>query len=199
MSGTVTWIVTILTLLASAVMIDNSTDRKPSINDNIPLPNASSRPQLLQFGMYVTPDPDQNPIDPPERFTGYHTALDLEILPGEENQEIPVAALCDGRIILSETVEGYGGVAIQSCRFENEDVTVLYGHLEPTRLVTLNAGIKKGDQVGILAPAKSPDSGYTRKHLHLGIHKGPDIDIRGYVQNEAELANFIDPRQVLDF
>lgn len=148
--------------------------------------------------MYVTPDPDQNPIDPPERFTGYHTALDFEILPGEKTQEIPVRAVCDGPVVQSGFIEGYGGAVIQQCTLNSQTVTTLYGHLKTESLASPQAQLQIGDQLGILADHNSEDSGQTRKHLHLGIHKGPEIDVRGYVQNEEELGSFLDPKQVLD-
>ena len=36
-----------------------------------------------------------------------------------------------------------------------------------------------------------------RKHLHLGIHHGSAIELKGYVQEEAELKDFVDPEGVL--
>ncbi len=162
-----------------------------------PLDNTSSRPTPLYFGLYVTPDPAQNPIDPPERFTGYHTALDFEILPGEENKEVPVYAVCDGPIVYQEWVEGYGGTIVQECVWKGAPITVLYGHLS-TDSFTANRGdrITHGTKIGALADGKSQDSDDTRKHLHLGIHKGTELEFRGYVQEENELDAFIDPRSM---
>lgn len=34
----------------------------------------------------------------PTQYTGYHTAKDWEILPGEENKDVPVYAVTDGKI-----------------------------------------------------------------------------------------------------
>ena len=164
---------------------------------NIPLSNMKERPQLLLFGMYVTPDPAQNPIDPPERFTGYHTALDIETLNYEQTEEVPVKAVCDGNVLKSGVVEGYGGVIIQQCVLDNQDVTVIYGHLDTATLAFENMHVIQGQRIGTLAPHKSEASGNTRKHLHLGIHKGTDIDVRGYVDSEEELNEFLDPKEVL--
>ncbi len=163
-----------------------------------PLPDSASRPQLLTFGLHVTPDPEQNPIDPPERFAGYHAALDLEILPGEETTDVPVTAICPGEVIVASTADGYVGVIVHRCVLDGEEVTVLYGHVNPTTFT-----VHPGDQVGMgqriasLAVHKSPASGDTRKHLHFGIHKGRDVEYRGYVQTEEELNAFIDPKEVL--
>lgn len=166
--------------------------------NNVPLPNMNARPQLLRFGMYVTPDPDQNPISPPERFIGYHAALDLEIIEGEEDKDVPVRAVCNGTIVLSTSIKGYGGTIVQQCTLKEQIVTVLYGHLDLSSLSKIDSETAKGQVIGKLAPAGTEDSGHTRKHLHLGIHKGETIDVRGYVQNEKELEAFIDPKEILD-
>lgn len=163
-----------------------------------PLNDFSSRPKLLRFGMYVTPDPNQNPIDPPERFTGYHTALDIETFPAEADRDIPVFAVCDGTILAAQTAEGHGGVIVQSCVVNGESVTVLYGHVDPvsfTHFEGSRAG--KGDQLALLAAAHTEASGLNRKHLHLSIHKGSEIEYAGYVQSRDELQAFIDPRPLL--
>jgi hydrogenase/urease accessory protein HupE len=55
-----------------------------------PLSKFDERPKLLTFGLFVTSNPDQNPIDPPERFVGYHTALDIETFDDEQAAEVLV-------------------------------------------------------------------------------------------------------------
>ena len=162
-----------------------------------PLPGAEERPTPLSFGLYVTPDPEQNPIDPPERFTGYHAAVDFEILPGEEEAEVPVFAACDGEGAAAELAEGYGGLVTQRCVIRGERVMALYGHLSLNDLPRSGARLQAGDRLGTLAPARSADSGETRKHLHFGLVRGWSDEIRGYVQEESELRAFLDPRAVL--
>lgn len=193
--------VIILTVAAISVAVlfsfQTITGNNQETSSNIPLPNIHLRPQLLTFGTYVTPDSAQNPIDPPERFTGYHTALDIEILDGEENTEVPVQAVCDGKILQSGSVEGYGGLIVQQCTLSDQEVTVIYGHLDIASLAFQDMYVVKGQVIAKLAPEKSIDSGHTRKHLHLGIHKGTEIDVRGYVDFEEELQEFLDPKVVL--
>jgi murein DD-endopeptidase MepM/ murein hydrolase activator NlpD len=169
----------------------------PAAGFGMPLDNASSRPMLLTFGLYVTPDPAHNPIDPPERFEGFHSALDFEVFESELKKEVPVYAVCDGKVLVSEFAEGYGGVLIQSCRHDGEDITVLYGHLTRDSMPAAGADVRKGDRIGILGEARSADSDGNRKHLHLGMHKGKAIDLRGYVQTAQELNAFLDPAAVL--
>jgi hypothetical protein len=165
-----------------------------------PLTKFESRPKLLTFGLFVTPNPDQNPIDPPERFTGYHTALDIETFDDEQAPEVlvEVKAICDGQLQVARTAEGYGGVLIQSCRINDQDVTVLYGHLDPASFTKQpGQAVAGGERLAVLGDEKSAESGFTRKHLHLGIHKGSEIVLLGYVQSQAELANYIDPLPLL--
>lgn len=163
----------------------------------LPLPDASDRAMPLGFGLYVTPDPKQNPIDPPERFVGYHTALDFEVTEEEISKDVPVFAICKGKIAFSGYVEGYGGLLLQRCKAGSEHVVVIYGHLEIATLPEEGSTLQKGQEFGRLAPPYSYDSGYNRKHLHLGIHRGKNLEMRGYVQNESDLKQFIDPASVL--
>lgn len=170
----------------------------PDSKIGYPLHNGEEREKKLTFGLFVTPDPETNPIDPPERFTGYHTALDLEITSEEEKVDVPVIAACEGKILQAEVIPGYGGIIIQSCRIDNEDVTVLYGHLDYDRFKKgVGEKVKRGEEIGFLGEEKSPESGDTRKHLHFGIHRGTEIEVRGYVEKEEDLDQFIDPASLL--
>lgn len=162
-----------------------------------PLPNAHKRPTALRFGMYVTPDPGRNPIDPPERFTGYHVGLDFELLPREVNRTVAVYAICNGAILYSGFAKGYGGLVVQRCQIEGERVTVLYGHLDTHDAPPEDIVVKTGEQVGILAPPYSTESDGNRKHLHLGIRRGEFSDFRGYVQKAEDVYLFMDPVSVL--
>ncbi len=162
-----------------------------------PLPNAFNRQTPLNFGLHVTPDPATNPIDPPERFTGYHAGADFEIKRGEEDKDIPVYAVCGGTIQYSAFAEGYGGLVTQYCAVGGQDVTVIYGHLAVDSLVEAGSTVETGSTLGILGAARTTDTDGNRKHLHLGIAKGHTSEIRGYVQNESELDLFIDPLELL--
>ncbi|MEK7183569.1 MAG: M23 family metallopeptidase [Patescibacteria group bacterium] len=165
-----------------------------------PLDRSDNRPKLLTFGLYVTPDPEQNPIDPPERFTGFHSALDYEVFGDEIGQDVKVYAICDGEVVYRNDVEGYGGTFIQQCVYQGQEVTVLYGHLDLASIEPeLKDALKAGDVIGILGEHKTAETSDNRMHLHLGIHKGTDIELRGYVQNESELEAFIDPSVVFDY
>ena len=162
-----------------------------------PLNDAEDRPTPLFFGLYVTPDPDENPIDPPERFTGFHAATDFEISWWEQKRDVSVYAICKGEIAFSGFSEGYGGLVTQYCTIKGEPVTVIYGHLAVDSLIEKGTKAKAGEKLGILGAPRSHDTDGSRKHLHLGIRKGHGSDVRGYVQSEEELNDYLDPLSVL--
>lgn len=163
----------------------------------LPLDHVANRPTPLHFGLRVTPDPAENPIDPPERFTGYHAATDFEVSEDEIGVDVPVYAICRGRVVYSGFAEGYGGVLVHRCRIDGGDVTVLYGHLSREGLPAEGTTVHPGRRIGVLAEPRTVDSGDTRKHLHLGIRRGRTLDLRGYVQAEEDLNEYIDPLEVL--
>lgn len=162
-----------------------------------PMEHATNRPTPLHFGVQVTPDPATNPIDPPERFSGYHAAVDYEVSAEELDAPVPVYAICRGKVVYSGFAEGYGGLLIQRCTLDGQPISVIYGHLSRNGLIEDGETLGSGEQLGYLADARSKDSDGNRKHLHLGIHKGRALDMRGYVQTEEELAEYIDPATVL--
>ncbi|MFH0930074.1 MAG: M23 family metallopeptidase [Candidatus Moraniibacteriota bacterium] len=155
-----------------------------------PLGRATERVTKKPFGVYITPK--TSPVQP-EGFQGFHTGTDFEIFPEELNSNVPVRAICAGKIAMKKTASGYGSVLVQNCNLDNEPVTVIYGHI---RLASISkkAGdtLSAGDEIGILGKAYSSETDGERKHLHLGIHKGSTINIRGYVNTEAELSGWID-------
>lgn len=163
---------------------------------NNPLENAQNRITKKPFGIKVSP---QNSPVQPERFSGFHTGADFEVTPEEINKEMVVKSICDGQILAVQRVTGYGGVIVESCIINNQPATVLYGHLNLAGDVKVSIGDKvtQGQAIGVLGNDKSYQTDGERKHLHLSIHKGTNIDYRGYVQNPSELDSFLDPAQVL--
>lgn len=157
----------------------------------VPLARISERISKKKFGDFITP---QNSPVQPERFSGYHTGLDLETFEDEKDMDIPIKAICDGSLAVKRTASGYGGLIVEKCILDGESVTVIYGHLDIDNII-LNVGdsISIGDFLGNLGKGSSSETDYERKHLHLGIHKGSSINISGYVQGKSELSNWIDP------
>lgn len=156
-----------------------------------PLSNALSRVTKKPFGIYITP---QNSPVSPEKFKGYHTGTDFETFADEQNVEVPVYGICDGKLLLKKYASGYGGVVIESCLIDGADMTVVYGHLKLSSVFKqIKDSIKAGEQIGILGKGFSSETDGERKHLHLGIHKGTSAVLLGYVQNKYELENWLNP------
>lgn len=190
-------ILSILVLVLVIVVVywprpeDSTTEQPQSAS---PMDRWQERIFKKPFGIYITP---QNSPIQPEKFTGYHTGVDFEIFPSELDKEIEIRAVCDGQLLEKRYISGYGGVAIQECKLQGEDVTVLYGHLKLSD-IKVNPGqqLTKGEKIGILGKAYSSETDGERKHLHLGIHKGKTINVKGYVQTPGELDNWIDFEEI---
>ena len=62
---------------------------------------------------------------------------------------------------------------------ESQPVTVLYGHLDMDS-ITLAIGdeISEGDNIAKLGSGMTEKTDGERKHLHLSIHKGTDLNLR---------------------
>lgn len=162
-------------------------------NADLPLKQAKQRITKKFFGIKISPE--NSPISP-ERFSGYHTGTDYEIFSDEENLDVEVFAICSGRLLKKEMISGYGGALIQECKLENQLVTVLYGHINLNSVQQeVGENVKKEDLLALLGQAFSSDTDGERKHLHLGIHKGNEIDVRGYVSKKSDLNNWIDFEQ----
>jgi murein DD-endopeptidase MepM/ murein hydrolase activator NlpD len=155
-----------------------------------PLDRAKERVTKKPFGIFITP---QNSPVQPEKFRGYHTGTDFEIFPEELNADVPVVAVCDGKLLMKKYATGYGGVTVQECTLDGQVITVVYGHLKLASVaVKIGDDLKAGDQLGILGAAYSAETNGERKHLHLGFHKGIAINILGYVQNKTDLSGWLD-------
>jgi len=169
---------------------DLSNIRTPN-NWQPPLDKAEERVNKKKFGVYITP---QNSPVQPEKFKGFHTGVDFEVFPEELNTEVPVYAICSGKIKLKQYVSGYGGTAVQACELNKEPITIIYGHLKLSSItVNVDENIEAGERIGILGADKSQETDYERRHLHLGIHKGIELNIKGYVGSQSELLNWINP------
>ena len=156
-----------------------------------PLDRPASRASQKKFGQYITPA--DSPVQP-ERFRGYHTGVDFEIFPEELNEDVAIKAICSGKLERKETVSGYGGVAVQSCTIDGNPVTVLYGHLQLASISKrVGDSLVAGESLAVLGADKSAATDGERKHLHLGISRGDEINVRGYVSDPAELSRWLDP------
>lgn len=155
-----------------------------------PITHARNRVIKKSFGIKISPA--TSPVQP-ERFSGYHTGVDFETTADEQNSDVSISAICTGPLVVKKYATGYGGVAVQQCRIDDQPVTVIYGHLKLSSITAaLNQSITQGERLGILGKGYSTETDGERKHLHVGIHKGTTITVRGYVATAKELAGWID-------
>ncbi|MFW0837541.1 MAG: prolyl oligopeptidase family serine peptidase [Candidatus Komeilibacteria bacterium] len=170
----------------------------PEINNIIhePISNSLKRVTKKPFGIKI--DIDNSPVQP-EKFSGYHTGVDFEIFTEEENLETDILAICVGPLISKRQMTGYGGVVVQRCEINNEPVTVIYGHLKLESISNnLDDNLDQGQKIGILGQSFSTETDGERKHLHLGIHRGENINLLGYVQDPQDLVNWIDYQSLIN-
>lgn len=160
-----------------------------------PIDRVNERVTKKPFGIKVSP---QNSPVSPERFTGYHNAVDYEAFEEEKDIEVPVFVVCGGKILQIRTASGYGGFIVQECEIENQKVTVNYGHVDiGSAKFSVGQYAAPGVHLANLGQGFSSETDGERKHLHLGIHKGSSVDIRGYINNDLELVDWIDFRTLI--
>jgi murein DD-endopeptidase MepM/ murein hydrolase activator NlpD len=160
-----------------------------------PISGGLSRVTKKPFGIYVSPG--HSPVSP-EKFTGYHTGIDFETTPAEQNIDVPIYAACAGKLLAKKYASGYGGVAVQACVLDGQNVTIIYGHLR-TSSIAPNIGdeLKAGQQIAVLGTGYTSETDGERKHLHFGIHKGTAVNILGYVQKQSDLTGWENPLNYL--
>jgi len=188
-------LIIILIVLAVPFLLQNDKQKEnfeeQSIDFQPPLSEISKREIKKTFGIYITPE--NSPIQP-ERFKGYHTGVDFEIFPQELNKDVPVYAICSGELKLKQFSSGYGGLVVQMCQLNEKPITVVYGHLRLSSLINkIGDNLDIGDNIGLLGDDKSSETDYERKHLHISIYNGSEINTQGYVSSQTELSNWIDP------
>jgi len=170
----------------------NAPAAAPEIKNSLaePIANALTRVTKKPFGIKISPK--TSPVQP-ERFSGYHTGVDFETTADEQAIDVPIYAICEGQLILKKTAGGYGGVAVQSCKINDQDVTVIYGHLRLASITAkLNQTLKAGEQFAVLGTGFSQETDGERKHLHLGVHQGKTPTLLGYVQKLEQLNQWLD-------
>jgi hypothetical protein len=155
-----------------------------------PMVNALGRVTKKPFSIKISPQ--TSPVQP-ERFSGYHTGVDFETTADEQKVDVPIYAICEGKLLLKKYATGYGGVAVQACKINNQDATIVYGHLRLTSITAkLDQNLKVGEQLAVLGTGFSKETDNERKHLHLGLHLGKTITLLGYAQNKNQLNQWLD-------
>jgi len=168
---------------------------EPETDLQAPIDGAEWRVTKKPFGIEI--HPETSPVEN-DRFDGIHVGVDFEVLPEEADIDVPIYAICDGPLRFKILAKGYGGVAVQTCVVDGEDVSVIYGHIRLAS-VTASSGamLKAGDRIAVLGTGKSEETDGVRKHLHLGIRKGLTNDIRGYAKDEDETGLWLDVLSLL--
>lgn len=170
-------------------------DTSRTDNFSATISRISERVTKKPFGIFITPQ--DSPVQP-ERFRGYHTGTDFETFSQEKDSDVPIYAITDGKILLKKSASGYGGVLVESGTYGNSPITIIYGHLSLTSInKKVGDSLAKGEQIGVLGKGYGPETDGERKHLHLGIHLGKEINILGYVPDKETLKDWIDTMTLL--
>jgi len=89
-------------------------------------------------------------------------------------------------------------VLVMSGIVSGQQATVVYGHLRISSVsAAMGDSVHAGDMIGLLGKGYSDETDGERKHLHLSIHKGRAVNIRGYMNSKESLADWIDPMLIL--
>lgn len=121
------------------------------------------------------------PLFPYNTFSGYHVGTDFEAFENEITAPVPVYTATEGKILYIGTIEGYGGLIIQTIPKENKNM--LYGHVKIANLpIKIGDFVTGGQQLTTLGDQFSHETSQERKHLHYGIYKGTDTYLKGYEQ-----------------
>lgn len=164
-----------------------------------PMEQYQKRITLKDFGVLIDDQfyQGKESLFPFNRFYGYHAGVDLETLPGESEQKVPIYAVKKGRITYIGSLEGYGGVILQS--LEGENLTALYGHVKITNLpYKVGDEILSGKVVTYFGDEFSSETSRERKHLHFAIYKGTDLYFRGHESSLEQLkSRWVNPSYYL--
>ncbi|MBU1119228.1 M23 family metallopeptidase [Patescibacteria group bacterium] len=159
-----------------------------------PVDEFDARITKKPFGIFITPS--NSPVQS-ERFSGYHTGVDVEY--DDVSEDVSVNAIADGTVVFSGWVNGYGGVTVLQHMIDGQSVQAVYGHLDPDSLLTEGTTVKEGESIGVLGEGGTSETDSERKHLHFALYSGNDLNLRGYVQSEGELEKWIDPVEAFTY
>jgi len=154
-----------------------------------PIDQFLSRITKKPFGILI--NPATSPVQP-ERFSGYHTGVDIEY-EDKPDDDIPVRAISEGSVLMATNAAGYGGVLVIGHKINGERRLVLYGHLDLKSLPKKGTQVSAGQQIGLLGEGGTSETDGGRKHLHFALLKTNKVDLRGYVATKRELEAWQNP------
>lgn len=167
----------------------SSATASPSISQTEllkPIADFDTRITKKSFGTYITPK--NSPVSP-EKFSGYHTGVDVEY--EDVVGDVPVVAITSGEVVTSKLATGYGGVVVIRHLINDQQIYAIYGHLRPDSLPEIDTKVSRGDTIGYLGTGYSSETDGERRHLHFGISKTNSL--LGYTNHQSDLNNWLDP------
>lgn len=156
-----------------------------------PIAEFNSRITKKPFGISITPN--NSPVSP-EKFTGYHTGVDVEY--GDVKGDVAVHAIAPGTVRVARTASGYGGIIAIEHNINTEPFVALYGHLRPLSMAREGKTVIAGEVIGMLGEGGTTETDFERKHLHFAVRKDATIDLRGYVPDKQELSPWKNPAEM---
>lgn len=156
-------------------------------------PIAEFRQRITKKPFGILIDPATSPVQP-ERFSGYHTGVDVEY--NDASDEVPVRAIAAGTVVLARTASGYGGVAALRHHLVGTDRIVIYGHLDPSALPAVNQHVTAGETISRLGEGNTSETDGERMHLHFAVRADTNPDLRGYVANQSDLGDWLNPQEI---
>lgn len=187
----------VLFLFGCATPATTPPQSEPTLESDLfyPIENFQTGITLKPFGGYSTPR--TSPI-PNERFTGYHTGVDIEIPENIQDKEIPVYTIAKGTVKIVRSADGYGGVILIHHEIDGQAYSAVYGHIQfSSAKVKVGDIVTPGQKIAVLGKGNSPETDGERKHLHFSIKPGPNLDIKGYTSTELDLKNWLNPEEFL--
>lgn len=160
-----------------------------------PIQNFTAQATYKLFGTYITPA--TSPIQP-ERFSGYHTGVDVETTQDQQSQDVAIYAVADGTVSVKTTASGYGGVLAIEFESDGQTIQAMYGHVRLSSIAAqVGDQVKAGQQLGFLGTGFSDETDGERKHLHFGLVLGAEPALPGYVSSQSQLGGWLDPADFL--
>ncbi len=163
-----------------------------------PMTEYETRITVRGYGQRVTAA-DRQGLSCGAPFEGLHTGDDLEATGSADlAAEIPVYAIADGTVRQVRSVSGYGGLIVIEHELGGAAYTAYYGHVDLAS-TALSPGdtVAVNQEIAVLGAHCSAETSNERKHLHFAIRRGTDIDVRGYVQSQSTLSEWVDPTELL--
>ncbi len=166
------------------VVLDEELEDKAAPAVVLPIDEYFERTTYKVFGQYVS-----------DSFTGYHAGDDIEYT--DVIDEVPVYAIADGVVMREGWVSGYGGLLTMKFSVEGREIYALYGHIDLSSSgLVVGQEVEQGEFLANLGEGESEETDGERKHLHFALYEGGSLRTKGYVDTEAELAEWIDPSEL---